>query len=121
VTRPAAAGPSTLSVTIPMKLQSLANCRLHWRALDRLKREQKRLVALALWCVPRPPLPAVVTVTRIAPRQLDSHDNLRSAAKYVVDEIARCYGVDDRSELYQWRYAQERGPAAVRIEVAAAG
>ena len=61
-----------------------------------------------------------VTITRVAPRPLDSHDNLRSSLKAVVDGISDWLGVKDNDERIEWAYAQERGAPktyAVRIEV----
>jgi hypothetical protein len=64
--------------------------------------------------------PVTVTLTRVAPRQLDAEDNLTAALKAVRDEVAAQLGVDDRDARVTWRYGQERGGArehAVRIEV----
>jgi len=57
----------------------------------------------------------VVTVTRVAPRKLDAHDNLRAALKPHVDGIADALRIDDASPLVRWDYAQRRGPEAVEI------
>ncbi len=106
-----------MNVTIPIRLPSLANCRMHWRAMDRLKRQQKTAVAVFLNGEKAPDLPAVVTITRIGPRALDD-DNCAGACKYVRDQIARWYGVDDGSRLYRWVYAQERSKTyGVRIQI----
>lgn len=66
-----------------------------------------------------PPLPLCVTITRNAPRGLDS-DNLAGAAKHIRDGIAAWLEVDDRSDLIQWRYGQrstERGVCSVTISI----
>lgn len=106
-----------MKIVIPnFKLPSLANLRLHWRAMDRLKSGQKQLVWAALRGVVLPPMPVVVLITRVGKRRLDS-DNLAISAKYTRDEIARAFGVDDGSDLYEWRYAQRIGPYAVEIEI----
>ncbi len=60
--------------------------------------------------------PLVCTLTRIG-RKLDD-DNLASAFKAVRDQVAAELGVDDGSDAVAWRYAQERGPAGIRIEIA---
>lgn len=63
--------------------------------------------------------PVTVLVTRIGPRRIkDDHDNLRAAAKHVVDGVAEALGVDDgdRSKV-SWAYAQAKGPYAVRVEI----
>lgn len=97
-----------MKIHIPMKLPSLANERMHWRTLDRVKRAQKSFVQLAVSRAELPPLPAVVTLTRIGKRKLDS-DNLASSFKYVRDQIASTMGVDDGSDLYRWCYDQRIG------------
>ena len=64
------------------------------------------------------PLPCVVTMTRVSPRGLDD-DNLRSALKATRDGIADKLGVDDRSPLVEWRYAQRQAKqACVVVEFA---
>jgi len=70
-------------------------------------RKQRNLVTHALRNKPKPALPLVVTVTRVAPGQgLDPHDNLPGACKHVVDTIAAWLAIDDRDERITWRYAQ---------------
>lgn len=106
-----------MTVTIPMELPSIANLRLHWRAMDRLKKQQKQAVAVAMHGTAIPVLPVVVTLTRIGLRRLDS-DNLASAFKYVRDSVAACYGVDDGDERYTWVYQQRTGKAySIEIEI----
>lgn len=95
-------------IQLPMKLPSLANTRMHWRALSSVKKKQKEVVALALYGVEVPALPVVVTLTRIGKRKLDD-DNLASAFKYCRDEVARHIGEDDGSSKFTWRYEQKIG------------
>ncbi len=97
---------SEIRVVIPISLPSLSNCRLHWAALARLKKQQAQTVAVALYGVPLPPLPVVVTLRRIGKRRLDGHDNLRSSGKAVIDQIAKAYQTDDASPLFEWVYEQ---------------
>lgn len=97
-----------MKITVPIKLPSLSNVRMHWRAMDRLKKGQKTAVSICLQGKPLPPLPVTVTMIRTGPRKLDS-DNLASACKYVRDSIANAYGVDDGSEAYDWRCEQAVG------------
>lgn len=108
--------PMSIRIDIPIKLPSLANLRLHWLAMDRLKRGQKDAVAFYLHGHELPTLPVVVTITRCGPRTLDS-DNAVGAAKYVRDSIAAAFGVDDASDLYEWRYRQAKGPYGVVVEI----
>ena len=68
-----------------------------------------------------PVLPCVVTLTRIAPRRLDVHDNLAGGFRSCVDAIADWLGVDDADPRVSWRYEQAKGKpkqyaARVRIE-----
>ncbi len=110
--------------TIPLRLPSLANTRMHWRRLARLKRVQRaatKVVMLAARAHQRLPLPPwAVTITRVGPRRLDD-DNLAAACKYVRDQIAEVVGVDDGSPLYTWRYEQRVGKYAVVVHIAPRG
>lgn len=120
---------------VPVRLVSLLNAREHWATKARRARKQReaaRMCALSctLFAEIAPAIaggaPLVVTITRIAPRQLDD-DNLAGSAKHVRDGIADALGIDDGDERVQWRYAQakERHPGCytcrVRIEEAPAG
>ena len=101
---------------IPIKLPSLANIRLNWRAFASLKKSQKVATMVCMVGKPIPPLPLLITITRIGPRKLDD-DNLASACKYTRDQIATTVGVDDGSDLYTWRYAQRKGRYGVDVEI----
>lgn len=58
----------------------------------------------------RPPaLPVVVTLTRVAPRPLDAHDNLPASFKHVADGVADYLGTKDSDPRITWRYDQCRG------------
>jgi len=103
--------------TLPLRIVSVANVREHW-AVKAKRTKAHRLAALAL---PVMPLPAKVTLTRIAPRALDGHDNLSSAFKALVDGIADRLGVKDNDPRIEWKYEQARGrpkeyAARIRIE-----
>lgn len=110
-----------MTFTIPIRTVSVANLREHWRA--RAKRVEQERCAVAL-VMPRKNwlsfLPAVVTLTRIAPRPVDS-DNLTICCKSLRDQIADELGLpNDRDPRVEWRYAQERGKPkeyAVRVEI----
>lgn len=93
---------------IPIELPSLANTRMHWREMARLKKKQREATAYCMVgkVIPLPPL--TITITRIGPRRLDD-DNLASACKYVRDQIADIVGLDDGSSMYTWRYNQRIG------------
>lgn len=110
-----------VSIVVPVRTVSEANAHQHWRHRNRRARGQRMVTAALLrHAGPLPPLPVVVTLTRIAPRSLDRADNLPGSMKHVLDGVADVYGVDDRSDLYQWRYAQERGKqkeVGVRVDI----
>ena len=111
-------------ITIPgLKTVSEANSHTHWRVRQRRAKEQRTTVFVHLSCragrVP-PPLPVVVTLTRLSARQLDS-DNLAGAMKHVRDGVADWFGVDDGDPRYEWRVEQVKSKAVgVRIKIAAA-
>ena len=52
-------------------------------------------------------LPDVVTITRVAPRALDS-DNAVGSAKHVRDGVADYLGIDDRRPDIEWVVKQDR-------------
>jgi hypothetical protein len=59
-------------------------------------------------------------LTRHSSGTLDAHDNLPSAFKHIVDELAAWMGVDDADQRVQWRYEQEKcnpGKTWVTVEV----
>ena len=101
-----------------MRLASLANSRTHWRALAKVKANQRRAVAWSLMGHERPQFPVVVTLTRVGVRDLDD-DNLASAFKAVRDELAAWLGCDDGPRApVSWRYAQRRGePKEYAVEI----
>ena len=102
-----------LWLSLPLRLESVANLREHWgRRAARAKRE-RRYVALALRAqYGSPPWPVEsplrILLTRIAPRQCDG-DNLQSSCKACRDAIATWLRMDDGSSLLTWAYAQRRG------------
>lgn len=109
-----------LDVTIPgLRLVSEANARGAWHSGAKRAASQRRTVGLVLRTRRPVAVPCVVTITRIAPCQLDN-DNLARAAKAVRDEVARWLGVDDRDVRVVWHVAQAKGRPreyAVRIAV----
>lgn len=117
---------------VPVRLVSLPNAREHWATKAKRAKKQReaaRMCALActlfgdIAAAIAGGVPLVVTITRIAPRQLDD-DNLSGSAKHVRDGTADALGIDDRDARVQWRYAQAKGvghsrgmySCAVRIE-----
>ncbi len=107
---------------IPIRLPSLPNTRLAWQQMAALKKKQRNATFNRLKenRADLPSLPVVVTITRIGKRKLDD-DNLAAACKYIRDEIANAYGVDDGSPLYNWLYNQQIGEYSVNVEITARG
>lgn len=106
------------AIDVPVRTKNESNQRgRHWGAkAGRAKRARTAVTRLfPKWKVE----PLVrVTLTRFSTGTLDG-DGLQSALKAVRDEVAACMNVDDRTRLVEWVYRQERGAAAVRIEVEA--
>lgn len=110
-------------VTLPIKAESVANLAEHWRK----KHARAQLHRTTAWAelrrVSQPKVilgPIEVTLTRIAPRSLDS-DNLASSLKATRDGIADWLGIDDKdTPRLKWSYGQEKGAPktyAVRVEI----
>lgn len=100
-------------VTLPLRIPSLANMRMHHMQKYRIMRSQREAVTLACR-VPlkeaRARIPCLVTLVRVGPKPLDG-DNLQSALKAVRDAVAALLEIDDGDVRIEWRYQQERrGP-----------
>jgi hypothetical protein len=111
----------TVVYTLPLRLVSEANSRDQWWVRDQRRRKQMDTTALLLRCKIQPFCEqfrkgAVVTITRVGPRKLDS-DNCVGSAKFVRDSIAKLIGIDDGSDLIEWRVDQDKGPYAVRVRI----
>lgn len=115
----------TWSQTHPLKLKSKANESRHFFTRSRIAAKERQLGFLLVASNSPPPLPVVVTLTRIASRPFDS-DNVTHAFKNIRDGIADAYGVNDKDVRFDgaavpivWRYSQERGTPAIRITIEA--
>lgn len=112
-------------VTLPIRAESVANLREGWAARHRRAKAHRRTA----WAMLRAAAPGctiagriAVTLTRVAPRPLDSHDNLRSSLKAAADGVADWLQLKDNDERIDWAYGQERGAPksyAVRVEIKA--
>jgi hypothetical protein len=115
--------PPLLVTTLDIKTVSEPNVTGRLRVKLKRKKLQRggttaRLLAVFGWWVGGS-IPLVVTLTRIAPRTLDS-DNVHGALKHVRDGVADWLGVDDGDARVTWEVGQERGAAqqyAVRVEI----
>lgn len=99
-----------------IKVVSENNCSEHWFKKAKRHDLQKLLIKLAfLNEKPVIEFPCSVSITRIAPRKLDIHDNLPGAMKWIVDAIADnlipglAPGRADSSPLITWEYRQIKG------------
>ena len=107
--------------TLPLRVVNPLNTREFWAKRAKRTATQRAAVTLQLKLGPirPPPLPLVVTMTRIAPRAFDD-DGLPGSFKGVRDAIAACYGVDDgpKETRLRWVYAHRKGePRQYAIEV----
>lgn len=114
-------------VYIPLRTVSALNAREHWS--KRHRRVKQERIAVAAYVRDLPTLGAAqaarITLTRIAPRPLDGHDNLAGALKAVADELTERLGCkNDRDKRLSWAYDQRRGRVreyAVQVTVAIEG
>jgi len=103
-------------LNIPLRIESESNLREHWSKKN--KRHKNYFLALTgAWMQQlkeTPLLPVTVTLTRVAPRQLDG-DNLQAALKKIRDIIADLLvpglkpGRADGDERIVWKYGQKKG------------
>jgi hypothetical protein len=110
-----------IRVQYPCKIVSEANLRQHWAKVANRKKIHRTQAWAELSVIYVRPGPGryTVTLTRIAPRKLDSDNNV-SAMKATRDGVADWLGIDDGSAYVEWKYAQEKGKPneyAVRIEI----
>ncbi len=107
---------------IPVRITSTPNERLHWTVKARRVKAQRSASFMALRAAYRAPpdWPRMkVTLTRIAPRAMDS-DNLAAGFKGVRDGVADFLKIDDGSGRVTWEYGQMKGAPkeyAARIEI----
>jgi hypothetical protein len=103
-----------------LKLVPGDNAHEHWRVKAKRTKYQRSLAAMVLQTSfgKPPPLPLVVTITRVGKRNLDS-DNLVGSAKYVRDGIADWVGVDDGNPGYTWKVEAAKGDYACMIRLEA--
>lgn len=107
-----------MGATFPCLTVSALNAREHWSVKAKRARQHRTAAFMALRCAALGhPLPCTVTLTRIAPRELDG-DNLQGALKNVRDGAADWLKVDDRDPRVMWVYAQRKGkPKEYAVEV----
>lgn len=113
-------------INVPIRTVSEGNSREHWRKSHARHKSQKLAVSHYLKKdKPNITLPCKITLTRIAPRALDS-DNLQFSLKYIRDATADYIkpglqaGRADDDKGMEWVYSQEKGKPktyGIRIEI----
>lgn len=113
---------------IPGHLPSRANLHQHWTKRHRMAKRQRLAARLLTHAFVGFQLladikarGAVVRLSRISPRRLDTGDNEATAFKSIRDGIADALGVDDRDARISWVYSQAQGkPPRVLVSIEAA-
>ncbi len=108
--------PNANLLSIPIRLLSSANlAESHWTRYRR-NRTQSNLVRMYFnLMAKKPELPVCIILTRIAPRKLDSEDNLPYAFKHIKDCIADILvpglkpGRADDNDQISWKYKHRKG------------
>ncbi len=120
---------TALTLTIPIRTISEANQREHW-AKKAARVKDQRGTALLMARMPLRPFRStphlLITLTRIAPRPLDTDNAVRSL-KAIRDGIADALGIDDGNVArVTWAYRQRKAAEPkhyavdVRVEARAA-
>lgn len=113
-----------IAIELPFPPRQLSpNARLHWRALDRAKKQYKADCAWMLFQTPVPELdgdriPLTITIAPPDKRRRD-RDNLIYGLKYGLDTLARHWDVDDYLFDPSYRFAEPVKGGRVVIEVRA--
>ena len=97
-----------------LRLYSEANEHLHWHVKAERTKSQRDTTSFILGLTELNPadvvalLPITVTMTRIAPRELDN-DNAYSSTKHCRDSFASWIGIDDRDKRVLYVTEQRKG------------
>ena len=109
---------------LPIKVVSEANISEHWTKAHKRHKMQKKAIRYFMADISLyRDMPITIKLIRISPRKLDEKDNLPMSFKYVADAISDLIypglqpGRADDNDLMQWKYAQEKGPGSIRIEL----
>lgn len=100
-----------MKITVPIRIESLNKILTHHWAQRYRRNTSHQLEVHTMLRQAKAPhsLPCVVTLTRIAPRPIDGHDNLQGGFKNVTDAVALWLNVDDADKRVTWCYAQRKG------------
>lgn len=110
-----------LTIDLPIDTQSEANVRCSWQEKANRVKKQRCQAHWACKAMSKgykvgKDTKLDITLTRMAPRVLDS-DNLVSSLKAVRDGIADWLGIDDGSSRINWNYAQEYQPLVRTVKM----
>ncbi len=107
-----------ITIEIPIRLVSESNVREHWSKSHKRHKAQKIAVAWKMKEYMQDiKLPCKITLRRASPRQFDVDDNLRTAFKYIKDEVANQLipgkrpGMADSDPRIEWQYDQVKSKA----------
>ena len=110
-------GATLVIVLRGVKMPSLSNV-AGWKAVNRAKQAQSKVLRPLLATLPRPPLPLDVEIVRVAKGIPVAVKNLDITAKRIVDDLAKWCGEDDRTEdRVRYTVHQEHGDVCVRIRI----
>jgi len=77
-----------ITLELPIKTVSEANCFEGWKQKYGRHKDQQRILSLYLYPLKsKIKLPCKISLTRLAPNELDTFDNLPMSFKYIVDAI----------------------------------
>ena len=115
-----------ITYILPLRTTPESNSREHWAVKHKRHAEQRSVAMMItrsemLKHYQRELLgKATVTLTRIAPRELDNGDNLPVSMKSIRDGVADALKVDDGGDQVKWLYDQRPGRKkeyAVMVEI----
>jgi hypothetical protein len=113
-----------LAIILDIRTVSEANSNEHWTKKRKRHVGQKNAIFFEFYRKILITPPCSVKLTRLAPRLLDSHDNLPTAFKWIVDAIAEQInknlptGQADNDKRITWEYDQIKSKDyAIKIEV----
>lgn len=106
-----------VEIALPLRTISEGNSAEHWSKKHKRHKKQKQIIRLYLNRLPKGHIypPVKITLTRIAPRMLDVHDNLPMSFKWVLDAICdylypgQAAGRADSSKDIHVFYDQQKG------------
>lgn len=112
---------STITVSMPLRIESLNFLHgMHWAKRASLTKMHRTYAWAAMReadTAPRLMGPVVITLTRVAPRLIDT-DNAIGGLKACRDGIADWLGVPDNDPRVTWLYDQRKGePKKYAVEV----